>query len=166
MKYWFYFYDNMLYAYTDQADYRKMFEQYRDMSKFKVVRREVDNNELKELHLNYNQNILVSYHFKVNKNTYSKLIITKEEQLYTINTSTRLSTVGIFDHCWTNPNIFNKEIREALDSLKYSQCHSVISSRNSKYFIDDDIGVDDCDIDVDEFAIFMNMYGDTFKDKY
>lgn len=165
MKYWLYFYMGSLYAYTDQSDYRKKFEEYRDMSKFKVLKKDLNNLELKELYLNYSTQLLVSYNFKMDRNIYIEMIITKEEQLYTINNSVRLSTVGIFEYCWTSPKIFNKDIREALHILKYDQCNSVISGSTNNT-ITDDIGVDDCEIEVDEFAIFMQNYSHTFKDKY
>ena len=164
MKYWLYYYSGRLYAYTDQPDYKKKFENFRDMNNFKVLKKDLNNLDLKELHLNYDMQLLVSYNFKMDKNTYSEMIITKEEQLYTINSSVRLSTVGIFEYCWTSPEIFNKDIRYALHILKYDQCHSVISSSNN--IITDDIGVDDCEIDVDEFSVFMQNYWYTFKDRY
>jgi len=153
MKYWLYFYKDKLYAYTDQVEYRDKFEMYRDMSKIKVIKEDLDSNELRELQL------------KMEENKYAELVVTKEEQLYTINSSVRLSTVGIFECCWDNPDIFNKEIRNALEVLRYTECYNIISDRN-KRIIDDDIGVDKCSMEVDEFSVFMDMYADTFKDKF
>lgn len=165
MKYWLYFYKDKLYAYTDQVEYRDKFEMYRDMSKIKVIKENLDSNDLRELQLNHDLQLLVKYHFKMEENNYAELIVTKEEQLYTINSSVRLSTVGIFECCWDNPDIFNKEIRNALEVLRYTECYNIISDRN-KRIIDDDIGVDKCSMEVDEFSVFMNMYADTFKDKF
>ena len=45
-KYWFYYLDGELYAYTDKKEYAKIFEEERDMTKFTKRKEEITREEL------------------------------------------------------------------------------------------------------------------------
>ena len=136
-KYWMYYkidsYDDTydLYAYTDDKVLADMFESQRNMKKFKRVVKKLDNKGVHDLAEDYQGMILQVFPIKFYDYDTKDVIpvkyaLTTMEKLDFIYYSSNTS-LTVYKNAWTNPLIFNKEIRNALFELNYHKYYLYIA---------------------------------------
>ena len=168
-KYWLYYLDDDLYAYTDDKDIKKSFESMRNIAAFKSQKRNLSKKEVNFLAHNYPERKL-SYHFLYGygngERIELKVALTEIEKITTNNQSATLLYYDIFSLAEIPPYVFNDDILNALGVLKYFKLYSAFEDCRHR----DDIPIDNFDMIEDEFQvntlnIFLNNYGDTFLKK-
>lgn len=136
MKYYMYYKINEdddydLYSYTDDKKISEMFESQRNMKKFKKITKKLDTKGIHELAEDYQGLILEIftinfYDYDNDKTIPVKYALTTMEKLDFIYYSSNTS-LTVYKNVWTNPLIFNKEIRNALFDLNYHKYYLYIA---------------------------------------
>ena len=149
-KYFIYYLDNDIYAYTDNKKISKEFDKYRDMKKIKKV--------IKKLAIDYKLQRLTNYEF-IDTISKSNLIIpvTELEKITIINQSVNIREKEIYSYCWFPHSVFKSDIRESLISLKYHIFHDDISKCSLK--ISDMFPNIEKQAVIDELSLFIRLYG-------
>ena len=153
--YLFYLRDTLsLYAYTDQKDLSDIFQMHRDMRKFIFKKMKLTSDDLKELSEEVPDKLLILYNF--GKNNYKVQIpITQCEKLnmeHYVNQALCVDLFLIAERI--NPEIFQKEMRKALKTLKwdeyYKEYHEVITKVDTGFA-------------PDYLQCFLTLYASLFK---
>lgn len=166
-KYYFYYFDNELYAYTDNKTFSKQFELYRDMKKFVKVIKKINKEEVNILAKENKDKYISSYKFFIfnrkNGSGFEILIpLTFVEKISLTNTAIQLKEIDIYKYCWIPSYIFNSKIRKALSVLYYDNLNKHISSDGTeilylpKYF---------SGLEIDYFSLFVRLFGFTLNMK-
>lgn len=168
IKYWFYYFDNKLYAYTDNKERAIEFEQERDMTQFKRKKKNITKKLVNSLARDDELRYL--YLIKMNLNIYNKdtlrwmdgsLITTMMEKITVENVSAQLMSDTLFNLVdWNvNPSIFKHKIYKALDDIGYVHLY------NQMTVITDTGEYEDGQIKIepDELGIFLHYFGKTMK---
>jgi hypothetical protein len=172
-KYWLYYLDKELYAYTDNKVYAEKFEAIRDMDKFKKEKYKISREDVNYLAKEYQELILEPIEFTIdNKDTGDKftgeLIVTRMEKITMSNISVQLLEEERYKHCWIlNPVIFKKKIYKALKQLMYVDSFKYISNTED---LDDIMGIyeedEPCKLEPDYLGIFLRYYGNTIRSEF
>lgn len=155
-----------LFAFTGNKKYAKKFENQRDMSLFKKRTVDLSSAQIERLLEDYPEYDLVSLKITIddldnNISFKEKFIVTKNENM-NFKSVTTMTGIKIFTHCWLSPNIFNKEIREALEVLGYYKLHYQ-SIGHPGNLICKDYEEDNSIFKVNEYNILFSIIGDTLK---
>jgi hypothetical protein len=162
-KYWIYYLKstNEIYAYTDNKDYAKSFENMRDMKMFIKVKKNLTKEEVNYLAREFQSNILKMYEYKtVNKNqtiVMVSIVSTMIENITVNSQSTRLICCDLYTYCEINPEFFNSKIKKALTVLGYCNLYEYVSETDSD--------LTKINIEVDELAIFIHNYGKSINER-
>lgn len=167
IKYWLYYEiskneEPALYAYTDDRKLKNMFENQRNMSMFKKVKKDLNIEEVNYLANEYQHNILVKseidvYDKKSLKWSSMDMVLTEMEKLDIGNMAIFLGDKGtLVDHASTNPLLFNDEIKKALKTIGYNDIYFEYVSNNNFYLVKSFITPD-------LLGIFIRLYGHTLK---
>ena len=167
-KYWFYYWDNELYAYTDKKEYAKGFESFRNMKKFKRIKKYISKSEVNQLASDEMLRYLVTMPFTIyNKNNgevyEDEYIVTQIEKMTVNNYVIKLMNQDLFNYAWIcNPYIFKKPIFKALKFLCYNDAYNVVSasSKTGYYSFEDDSKIK---LKPDELGIFLHIYWKTVR---
>ena len=161
-EYWIYIYkkENIIYAYTDNKKYSKLFEENRNMDSFKRIHRYITQEDVNYLARNsqgcyLKKSVLKGYNKDINKWEEYDLVMTESECITIQNAGVKLMYDTIYNHCWINPMIFNKKIRKALKVLGYESVYNFISTDSKRLCHDI--------LTVDEISVFKNYYGKTLR---
>lgn len=157
-KYFIYYLDNDIYAYTDNKKIAKEFDKYRDMKKIKKVIKKISKEDVNELAIDYKLQRLTNYEF-IDTVSKSNLIIpvTELEKITIINQSVNIREKEIYSYCWFPHSVFKSDIRESLISLKYHIFHDDISKCGLK--MSDMFPNIEKQAVIDELSLFIRLYG-------
>lgn len=161
-----------LYAFTEKKEYKKEFEETRNMNYFYTKEKVIEKKEFLKFRDRFQLFRLDHYEFKTkveNGIPYKRkiqVIATEQEALHIYMSATD----NVFSLLGELVNIplaltFKKEYKEALKKIDYFKIGSWYglpfsdSIYNNEY-VDN---VDELDIEIDEFALFMKAYGDLMK---
>ena len=163
-KYWLYYINDELYAYTDRKEYAKSFESFRNMKKFHRIKKEINKDTVNMLAKEYQTQYLQKHTLKTYKDKKwidIEIILTESEHLTITSIGMVESYEGISSFCFVNPFIFNDEILNALTILNYVSIYQSLSNDLPK-------GIKsknpiECmeDMKIDELGIFIETYGYT-----
>lgn len=161
IKYWLYYLkeNNEIYAYTDNKEYAKLFENDRDMTLFNKIKKEISKNEINYLAREYQNCYLKDVSLKIFDKSKQKwfdgnIIMTGEEYLSVTSAEIQLMEVELYQHCWDNPIKFKDKIIKALEILEYNNVYRSIVSTDENIKIN---------IKVDPLGIFLHYYGKSMK---
>lgn len=164
-KYWFYYLKktNELYAYTDNKNYAKEFENMRNMKKFKRVVDDISTDELRQLVEEYKNKYLIKTKMDVydkNSKEWFKqdIILTSVESITIQNTEAHLLYKNIYSNCWDDPYIFKSKVHKALETLEYVNVYQNYIMAHSGLYQEDELN-----IKIDKLGIFIRCYGKTLK---
>lgn len=157
-KYFIYYLDNDIYAYTDNKKISKEFDKYRNMKKIKKVIKKISKEDVNELAIDYKLQRLTNYEF-IDTASKSNLIIpvTELEKITIINQSVNIRENEIYSYCWFPHSVFKSDIRESLISLKYHIFHDDISKCGLK--MSDMFPNIEKQAVIDELSLFIRLYG-------
>lgn len=128
--------DGLLYAYTDNKDLAKKFEETRDMSKFFKVKRKITRDELNYLADVYNKEYMMMKSFETKTENGDvitcDLVLTKMEFFAIDRAYIEMSISKIWTYTWINPFIFKEKIIDALDNLGYILGYNMIKGNDKK----------------------------------
>lgn len=174
-KYWIYYIHDVdkdfgtkskqIYAYTTDKELAEEFESERDMD---VIHKKTKRLTAEEAHIlwdRYRGSLLSKTELLThdgNRCYNYEFVVTLDEKMLITHIITRLLTIDIYVWCWQNPEIFNKELENALDVLGYREVHNYISSEN-KVSKKDYIEENDIPIKIDELKLFLQNFGNTMK---
>ena len=131
-----------IYAYTDDKHIAKLFENQRNMSKFKVKVKDITKDDIKAL-AEYHQTSILEivpikfYDRETNKEYNVDYALTTLEKLEFIRLNS-IATIKIYNSAWDSPLIFKKEIQKALFVLGYYDCHIYLSNNIDNVIHDND----------------------------
>lgn len=159
--YWLYYYNNEIYAYTDNKKYAKKFEEIRDMNKLKKVKKKISKEELNYLADAYQDRFLKTEIFKVydkyNMKYYDmEIILSTVESITVSNYKVRLSTIDLFNNCAISPKYFGEDIVKALKCLGYQDLHLMYEGH-------DELANQSTIPKPDSLGIFLYYYGWSIK---
>lgn len=162
--YWIYYHDNEIYAYTDNKSYAEQFEDFRDMKKFKRVKKELSKEEVNYLAKEYQCLYLKEYSFDVydkeNEDNYPfEIVITSMEEINVNNNTMQVRVNLSTDTFDLNPKYFNKDIQKALYIIGYL----TIYEENQLPFQNDSLENRIVPVP-DQLSIFISLYGWSIKD--
>ena len=167
-KYWLYYYDDELYAYTDNKSYAKSFERDRDMNKFIKRKKEITREDVNMLAREEQDKYLLSNKIDIynkEKMTWfeAEFVMTQMERTTINNIAVQVMNEDLYKYCWNTPFIFNNKIIKALELLQYNTLHRQLtySTRSGEYpaeFCDEIIH-----IKPDMLGIFLHYFGKTMK---
>ena len=145
-----------LYAYTEDPDLAKAFEDLRDMKKFYKKEVSLNSSERKELFDLHSECLLSIYPLKGPSSEEFPMPMTSLENLCVTSRASNLLVVQLPLTSEINPIIFTEEIGDALRLLGYHDLYKYshdpeASGTLSKIF------------EVNTFYIFLEMYGDTLR---
>ena len=162
-KYFIYYLEKDIYAYTDEKSKADNFEKFRDLHLFKKERREISKEEVNILAKNYKLQRLTDYDFldKDGKNNIV-LSITEMEKIEVINHSVNIREKTIYSYCWSPHTIFKKDIKKALVNLKYHIFHDTISASSPLKLIDMFPNIEK-EATIDELNVFVKLFGKYLK---
>jgi len=169
-KYWFYYLDGELYAYTDKKEYAKIFEEERDMTRFRKRKEEITRDELNFLARDYQSNYLEKFDIEAfdreNDEIFeSFLVITGIERITITNASIQIQNEDLYKYCWDTPHgIFKTKIIKALEILQYNVLHRQITcaTNTGEWPAEYD---DNIKLKPDMIGIFCHYYGKTLRRK-
>lgn len=179
-KYWFFFIkpeyldlvytekDSLLYAYTDNKEYSKLFRSQRDMNKFVMIKRNIDRDEVNHLAKNFTREYIIKKEIKTkSKGIGSKiinydLIITKTEENIIQNNAYKALTVDMWTSAWTSPYIFKDKYVKALDIIGLVDRYNIINSWKSLDKKVDKVGEN---IQPDYLSTFIRQFGFLLKSR-
>lgn len=146
-KYWFFYIkpeyihlvcteekDSLLYAYTDNKEYAKIFKNQRDMDKFFMMKKEIDREEVNYLAKYFMREYLIKKEVKTktggigSKVVNFELIITKTEDIIIQSSSSRVLLVDIWKCAWLNPYIFTEKYLNALTEIGLKDRFDILNS--------------------------------------
>lgn len=162
IKYWIYYIKDkdVPYAYTDNKDYAKAFEQNRDMDMFKRIKKDISKQEINRLAREYQNGLLT----KVDLDVYDKaneswftwtFIMTADEYFSLTLAEVQLMESFLYKHCWEHPGKFKNKIIKALEVLEYNNVNRYLSLKS-------DTNVE-IRVKPDLLGIFLHYYGKTMK---
>ena len=156
--YWIFYLtkDHSIYAYTDNKKIAKQFKKERNMEKFICEKKELEKEEVHYLAEDENGGLLIERMMRTKAKDGNlievPIVITKNEDYTIMNVGGGLVGNKIFITAWTNPSVFQKEIRKALKIIKYTECYLMVSH-----------GYDLNTLDTDDLGLFLRYYSDTMK---
>lgn len=146
-KYWFYYIkpeylhlvntesdDSLLYAYTDNKELSDIFKSQRDMSKFFVVKREIDRSEVNYLAKYFSREYLIKKEIKTKSKGIGStiidynLVITSTEFNLIQSASSKIIILDLWTRAWTSPYIFNNKYLEAFDKIGYKWRYDTLNA--------------------------------------
>lgn len=149
-KYWFFYIkpeylhlvcteekDSLLYAYTDNKEYAKIFKEQRDMTKFFTMKKEIDKDEVNYLAKYFMREYLIKKDVKTKSNGIGskvidyELILTKTEENIVQCTSSKVLMVDLWSYAWLNPYIFDKEYVKALTNIGFTERFNILGTWKS-----------------------------------
>ena len=136
-KYYLYYFNDELYAYTDNKEYAKEFEKIRDMKKFIRIKREITREDVNILAGEEQGKYLVSQTFTIYDEERmswfeSEFIITQLERTGINNIAVQVMNEDLYKYCWDSPpSIVNDKIINALK--KYSQISIIFSAKENEW---------------------------------
>ena len=161
-----------LYAFTSIKDYAERFELERDMKRFlKGDVTDIDKEDYMEFANNNRGNLLDEFSYESTG--------VKEDNSIVVDTVYVLSTYNEYQECKGDSagdyilapdlfenapyiKVFSKSIIKSLKVLEYSSLYKLLSTKPKLYDDNDDF-YDAPMITIDEFNIFLNLYGKLFK---
>lgn len=174
-KYWFFYIkpeyldlvyteeeDSLLYAYTDNKEYAKMFKEQRDMNKFFVVKREIDKDEVNYLAKDFMREYLIKKEVKTksrgigSKTIKYDLILTSTEEHMINHISSKILIVDSMCYAWLNPYIFNNEYLSALAVIGFKEKFDMMNNLDSVINRENKMGTN---IQADLLSTFIKEYG-------
>ena len=166
-KYWIFYKDNEIYAYTDSKEYAKRFMEERNMKLFQKKKVKISSYEVNQLAEFYQTAWLKESELPVYDNVNlswsdETFVITEMEEITITNVSAQLMNADIFRWCWFNPYPFNDKLIAALKTLHYDRINRVVTSATASGTLDADYG-DNFQIEPDMLGIFIHYYGKTLK---
>ena len=166
-KYWIYYLNEEIYAYTDNKEYAKIFESNRNMKLFKKVKMEISKEGVNYLAKEFQEAVLVNMPIDIyDKETHtwikSNIIVTNMEKITILNVSIQIMNEDLYKFCWFSPYPFNNKIIKALHILEYDKINSILTNSKLDQFSDDYYD-DEINIKADMLGIFIHYYGRTLK---
>lgn len=162
-KYWLYYKDNELYAYTDNKEYAEKFEEFRNMDLFTRVKKRITKDDVNYLAMEFQGSYLMSNTYKgyntKNKKYYNIEIITTEiESLNVGNKKVYMENAGLYHNCVIDPYYFNNKLMVALKNIGYFSVYAVYK------------GIDEYPFElnipkIDEISLFVYFYGNTIDER-
>lgn len=159
--YWLYYYNNDIYAYTDNKKYAKKFEEIRDLNKLKKVKKRLTREEVNYLADAYQDRYLKTENFKVydkyNMQYYEmEIILSTVESITVSNNKVRLSTVDLYNECTVSPRYFTDDIVKALKCIGYQDLYLMYQGF-------DNLANKSAIPKPDSLGIFLQYYGWSIK---
>lgn len=155
MKYYIFFDESGLYAYTDSKKTKKVFAENRSKS-FKMIAKELSSNDIKLLQDEYPTSLLIWYEFTIHSSGITiKFPITKQEKLDLESVSCKRCILDVYLaaeklrklHIY---DIVTDEVKKLLEDICLIDCWKYMDKEDTEeLFIPD------------TFSIFLEMYGDT-----
>lgn len=140
MKIWFWFLkeNKELYAWTNNKELRKSFNEDRRNDLFieKVEKYDDDSDEVMELYTDYPSEFLNKYEFKTlidgDKLMYIPKVITGREKLDVINISYRIYTVDVITYAVIPMKCFSNNMKKSLENLGYNDAYKTYAVTKKK----------------------------------
>ena len=183
-KYWFFYIkpeyqelvytetdDSLLYAYTDNKEYAKIFRNQRDMNKFFMKKIDISKEEVNYLALNFTREYIIKKDIKTKSRgvgsqiiDYS-LIVTKAEDSLLQSTISKVLLVDIYRFAWLNPYIFTTEYLTSLDKIGFKDKFDILSTWKRT---DDPIDKIGKNVHPDYLSAFIHEFNSllNFKERY
>ena len=178
-KYWFFYIkpeylhlvcteesDSLLYAYTNNKEYAKIFQTQRNMNKFFMLKREIKKDEVNYLAKNFTREFLVKKEVKTKSNGIGSkvitcdLIITETEYNIIYTSCYRVLMVDMWKSAWTNPYIFKNKYVELLNKIgivnKFNDLNTWKNTTNETNKIGINIQPDLLSTFIHEFKFLLN----------
>lgn len=160
-----------LYACTVNKEFAKQFKEERDMSRFKVRKSEITQDEWSDFSRDNGDTVLSIRYLTTKKvlnkkgrvNVYETPILCTNFEYQTADSD--YASINIASQEWWNempPHLaFNKKIRKALQIIKYDSLFKLISEKGNT-FISDTSEIPYPDVSFDEVGIFLDSFSGTF----
>lgn len=173
-KYWFFYIkpeylhlvytetdDSLLYAYTDNKEYAKLFQSQRDMNKFFIKKRKIEKEEVSYLAREFTREYLIKKEVKTKIRGIGSevidydLVLTSTENYMVESSLNKILMVDIWTKAWINPYIFNHEYFTMLKKIGLVEKFDTISNWKSSSKVVNRIGEN---IQPDYLSAFIHIY--------